>query len=257
MGKVKVSDMIGSNAKVDSKGAVTGSINFLSASNDVPKEGHWFPTEISKKYYGQTLHAGGRLVGDDFVAGSDFEPTAEDPYLNVRVESCTDGNKISVYDTKEKTELFTVDFNKATLEPPIGESAVIVPETTKSFGQYGNASDFYDTKPTISWSGVNGKVRGTFKWFDAVSAERLDTPGNYYPLVLNDFFKKKNVTVNDKTAKEFEWIVNVTNTKKITVKYEGKTVAVLDLSSATFNAASPASVQMDEESLSFDEYSIY
>lgn len=256
MGKVKVSDMIGSNTKVDSKGAVTGSINFLSASNDVPKEGHWFPTEISKKYYGQTLHAGGQVVGDDFVAGSDFTPSEVDPYLNVRVESCTDGNKISVYDTKEKTELFTVDFNKATLEPPIGESAVIVPDTTKSFGRYGNASDFYGEKPTISWSGVNGKVRGTFKWF-AGTAEKLTEAGNYYPLVLNDFFNKKSVTVNDKTAKDFEWIVNVTEKKKITVEYEGKTVAVLDLSSATFNDASSASVQMDEESLSFDEDSIY
>lgn len=233
MGKIKVSDMIGSNIKVDSKGVVTGSINFLAQSDDVPTEGHYFPTQIDKQHYGETLHAGGQIIGGEFVAGSDFTPNEYDPYLNVRVESCTDWNKISIYSTEDKTELFSIDFNKATLEPPVGENAVIIPDTTKSFGRYGETSDFYDDKPTIQWSGINGKVSGTFKWFDG-SAEKLTTPGNYYPLVLNDFYQNQKVTVNGKTAKEFEWIVNVTNTKKITVKFGEKTIAVLDLSEAVF-----------------------
>lgn len=231
MGKIKVSDMIKSSTKVSTDGKVTGPINYLSG-DDVPKEGHYFPVEIDKKYYGKSLHAGGAVIDGEFVAGDDFTPSESDPYLNIRVESCTDGNKISVFDGDTKDELFKIDFNSATLEPPVGEYAVVIPETNRDFGGYGKASDFYDTKPTIAWSGVNGKVSGTFKWF-AGNEQKLTTAGNYYPLVMNDFYKDKDVTVNGKTAHEWEWIVKLTKGKPVTVKYGKKTIAVLDFSDAT------------------------
>ena len=238
MGTIKVSDMIGNNIKVDKNGAVTGSINFLSQNDGAPNDGHYFPTQIDKKHYGERLHAGGQVIGDEFVAGSDFTPNAEDPYLNVRVESCTDGNKISVY-SEDKTELFSIDFNEATLEPPVGKNAVIVPEVGKDFGRFGKASDFYDVKPKISWNGINGKVNGTIKWVSEGTAEKLTSAGNYYPLVLSDFYVGQKNTVNGKTAQEYEWIANVTKTKTITVKLGEKTIAVLDFSEAEFKDDTP------------------
>lgn len=230
MGRIKVSDMIKSDIKVSKTGEVTGSINFISGE-DVPEEGHWFPTELSKENYGKPLHVGGRVSGSDFTAGKDFTPNEKDPYLVICVEHCTDGNAVSVYDKDTKAELFKLDFNSATLEPPTGEDAVVL-NVKEDFGGYGKRSEFYDTVPKIKWNGIIGEVSGTFKWFNGNSdtVPKLKTPGNYYPLVLTDFFKGKEVTVNDKTAQEFEWIVRIDEKKKITIKYKGKNVAVLDFS---------------------------
>lgn len=226
--------MIADDIKVSKDGAVSGTVKYLSGVPDYDlgqDEGHYFPIMFDEKNYKQ-LHVGGKLSDGGFTAGKDFTPSADDPYLVIRVENCTDENKVTVYDQESKEEMFTLDFNGTTLAPPSGKYAIVIPEIDRDFGRYGKASYFYDEKPTINWSGTNGKVIGTFKWFNGENAENLTTPGNYYPLVLNDFYKDKEVTVNNKTAKEWEWIVNITNRKTVPVKYGKKTIAVLDFSEA-------------------------
>lgn len=121
MGKIKVSDMIKSDVKVSSDGKVTGTIKNLSQGEDVPKEGHYFPIQLDKQYYNKELHAGGKVIDGEFAAGMNFTPTESDPYLNTRVESCTDGKKISIYDKNSQEELFSIDFNHATLEQKAGK----------------------------------------------------------------------------------------------------------------------------------------
>ena len=95
---------------------------------------------------------------------------------------------------------------------------------------------------TIQWDGVKGTVKGTINWYDGESDKdnsKIKTAGNYYPLVLSDFYVGQKNTVNGKTAQEYEWIVNVTKTKKITVKLGEKTIAVLDFSEAEFKDDTP------------------
>ena len=111
--------MIGNDVKVSKSGEVTGTIKYLSnvTQYDVgQQEGHYFPTMFDKKNYDKTLHVGGKVVGGEFVAGKEITPSEKDPYLVIRVENCTDGKQITVYDNETKDELFTLDFNKATLE---------------------------------------------------------------------------------------------------------------------------------------------
>ena len=111
--------MIGNDVKVSKSGEVTGTIKYLSnvTQYDVgQQEGHYFPTMFDKKNYDKTLHVGGKVVDGQFVAGKEITPSEKDPYLVIRVENCTDGKQITVYDNETKDELFTLDFNKATLE---------------------------------------------------------------------------------------------------------------------------------------------
>ena len=111
--------MIGNDVKVSKSGEVTGTIKYLSnvTQYDVgQQDGHYFPTMFDKKNYDKTLHVGGKVVDGQFVAGKEITPSEKDPYLVIRVENCTDGKKITVYDQETKDELFTLDFNKATLE---------------------------------------------------------------------------------------------------------------------------------------------
>lgn len=115
---VTVSQMIADDVKVDTDGAVTGTIKYLSEMPEYEqgqKEGHFFPTRFTEKNYNKQLHVGGEVRGEGFTAGKDFEPSAEDPYLVIRVENLTD-KKVSVYDAESKNELFKLDFNGATLQ---------------------------------------------------------------------------------------------------------------------------------------------
>ena len=45
----------------------------------------------------------------------EIEPTADDPYLIIRVENVTVDDKISAILTDTKEEIFELDFSKATL----------------------------------------------------------------------------------------------------------------------------------------------
>lgn len=123
---ITVSQMIAGDIKVSKDGAVTGTINYLS---DVPgydgeeQKGHFFPVKFPAQNY-KRLHVGGAVSGEGFTAGKDFTPSVEDPYLVIRVENCTDGQKVSVFDAESRDKLFTLDFSGATLkENPVAISA--------------------------------------------------------------------------------------------------------------------------------------
>lgn len=123
---ITVSRMIADDVKVSADGAVSGTINYLS---EVPQydpgqnSGHFFPVKFPEKNY-KPLHVGGEPGGEDFIAGKDFEPSAKDPYLVIRVENCTVDQSVSVYDKSSKEKLFTLNFSGATLQPnPVTLSA--------------------------------------------------------------------------------------------------------------------------------------
>ena len=121
-GGVKVSDMIGEDIQVSPAGEVTGTIHYVS---EMPQyegdqaKGHYFPIQFTKQMY-KKLHVGGSVVDGQFVSGKDITPSGADPYLVIRVENCTDKNSVSVFDYETKTQLFKLDFSKATQDPAPG-----------------------------------------------------------------------------------------------------------------------------------------
>lgn len=132
--------------------------------------------------------------------------------------------------------LAALGFAETTEYIPTGEKAITIPGQEKDFGRYGKTTDYINDGLTIQWDGVKGTVSGTINWYNGTSNEaatQIKSAGNYYPLVLTDYFKDKNVTVNNKTAKQYEWIVKLDDKKKITVLLDDKVIAILDFSKAT------------------------
>lgn len=238
----KTSDMIADNVRVSKSGDVTGDINYLSGMSSYPdgqQSGHYFPTQINSKLYGTKLHVGGKTNETGFTAGKDFTPTVADPYLVIRVENCTDDNKVTVYNEATKGELFTLNFGTATLGSPVGEYAVKPFGSKTDFGRYGQTELFWDAPPEVTWDGINGKVTGTLKYYKS-GAEMLKTEGHWLPVVLDQWFKtqQRNVAVFVDTEKvnkgETDWLVHLDSKEKpITVKDGETVVAKLDLTGLT------------------------
>ena len=231
---IRVSDMIADDVSVDESGKVSGTVNYLSdvaGYEGDQKSGHYFPIAFTKENY-KPLHVGGTVSGEGFAAGKDFTPSAKDPYLVVRIENCTDGNKVSVYDQKSKSELITLDFGDTTLAPPVGEYAFRKDKT--DFGGFGNDSLYYENgKVDIKWDGTTATVTGKLKWVKTDSAKKLHADGNYFAFALTDWFNEKDVTVkvkNESTGKQTDWVCAISDTKEITVKYADTLIATFDLS---------------------------
>lgn len=239
--------MIGNDVKISKDGVVTGTVKYLS---DVPdyddgqKEGHYFPIKFDENNYDKPLHVGGKVVGDGFSAGKEITPSEKDPYLVIRVENCTDENKVTVYDSGTKEELFTLDFNQTTLAPPAGKYAITVPSQDRSFGAWGKASDFIDENLKIEWNGINGKAAGTVKWFEGNEKVKA---GNHYPIVFDKYYdEEKQVDINGKKINAQDTIFNFEKTRIITIKYNGQKIAVLDFSDAKLETQ-PAKIKANNK----------
>ncbi len=97
-------------------GKPQGTIKYVtdySVYPDGERTGHFFPVAFKPEYYGQDVTVGGQ----NGVGGKDIKPTAEDPYLIIRVENVTVESKISAVVKATQEEIFTLDFSGATLEP--------------------------------------------------------------------------------------------------------------------------------------------
>lgn len=110
---VKVSDLIdgASVAWTGTKGKVTGTIK--KDPDSVKKlygadqqSGHFFPATFESKYYSKPVTLGGRTDGDRVIT-----PTAEDPYLIIRLENLS-GDKATA--KADGAEIFELDFSGAT-----------------------------------------------------------------------------------------------------------------------------------------------
>lgn len=229
--------MISDNIRVSKGGDVTGDIYYLSGMSSYPKEeqsGHYFPMQFDSKLYNTELHVGGKPSEEGFTAGKNFTPTEVDPYLIIRVENCTDENKVTVYNETTKDELFTLNFSPSTLAPPVGKDAVTDFQSVKvDFGNFGKTTDFWDEPPTIVWDGKAGKVTGTLKPYEG-EAIKLEHGFYYLPIVTSEWYSEKPVSVYCKNPgepkAETDWVIRLTDTATpITMKYNGETVVTLDL----------------------------
>ena len=233
--------MIAKNVTIHDDGKVSGTVNYLSNVSGYEgdaKSGHYFPMVFTEENY-KELHVGGKVNGEGFTAGKDFTPSERDPYLVVRIENCTDENKVSVYNKSSREELFVLDFSGTTLAPPVGEAAFKKDKT--DYGRFGNNTEFYENGSVdISWEGTKATVTGKLKWVPEHTAEKLTTAGNYFAFALVDWFDGKDVTVkikNENTAKKTDWVCLISDTKEITVKYEDTLVATFDLSKVELGVA--------------------
>ena len=173
------------------------------------------------------------INGDDWESVNGGGEPASIPKLE---ESESDASTIAAKVNDVINVLGTLGLIEAKDYIPTGEKAIILPDNAKDFGRFGKTTDYIDDGLTIQWDGVKGTVKGTINWYDGESDadnSKIKTAGNYYPLVLTDYFKGKDVTLNNKTAKEYEWIVKLDDKKKITVLLDDTVIAILDFSSAT------------------------
>ena len=113
-----VGELIGEDAKIEwekMKGTVTGTIKNISDYGEPYEEGqrngHFFPIKFAGRYYGKNVTVGSQ----NGQGGKQIKPTADDPYLIIRVENVTIDNKISAILTDTKEEIFELDFSKAIL----------------------------------------------------------------------------------------------------------------------------------------------
>lgn len=173
------------------------------------------------------------------VNGNDWESVnggGEPASIPKLEESESDASTIAAKVNDVINALGTLGLIEAKEYIPTGAKAITVPDQQKNFGRYGKTTDYLDDNVSIAWDGVKGTVSGTIKWYNENSNEaatQIKSAGNYYPLVLTDYFKDKNVTVNNKTAKQYEWIAKLDDKKKITVLLDDTVIAILDFSSAT------------------------
>ena len=112
-----VGELIGEDADIEwnkMKGTVTGTIKHISnygqPYDENQKDGHFFPIKFFPSYFEKSI-----TIGSQNEGGKPITPTADDPYLIIRVENVTVDNKISAILTDTKEEVFELDFSKAKL----------------------------------------------------------------------------------------------------------------------------------------------
>ena len=170
------------------------------------------------------------------VGGKDITPSADDPYLVIRVENVTVDHKISAKLQSTGEEIFELDFSDATcLKCPVGEVAFNTEK--KDYGRFGNTNAFYDGV-TIEWNKTDATVKGKLKYVnkdaDEPKYEMLKESGNYFAFSLAEWFKDKEIVVvanSENKAKDTDWVIHVKDkSKKIVVKHDDTVIATFDLS---------------------------
>lgn len=217
-------------------GKVSGKVHYYHFDNghfsDKPT-GHYMPVVIT-----------GYDTKEIEVIGTSGTAKKVDPKWVIRVDDFIDQGKKATFKCEGIT-IAVLDFSLMELEPPLGEEAIILPTQDRDFGTYGKTSDYLNPNVAISWEGTKGTVTGNILYKEgAPHFSGEDANGNYYPLVLNNWFSGKQVSVtasNKKTDTQTDWIMclnKVKNTtKKIIVEYNETLVAELDFSQATLDTA--------------------
>ena len=144
--------------------------------------------------------------------------------------------KISVTNDKGITNTKTYSLSDMKFECPKGEAAF--DKTKTDYGAYGNNDAYYDGSLTMTWTGVNCKVKGKLKEVSNSLYTKLPSDGYYFAFKLDDYFKNKGINVTNTSNKyvvDTDWVCQVGAAKNpITVKFDGKVLAVFDLSEVEF-----------------------
>lgn len=109
-------------------------------------------------------------------------------------------------------------------------------------------SDLIDENVSISWSGKTGSVTGDIKYVSGFSElfDKDEMNGNFFPLVLDDSYKGKQITVkrtsgnkSEKTVVDTEWILRLTDNEKteFDVSSEDTKIAHLTFAGASLGTA--------------------
>lgn len=218
-----VSDFISADTAIGPDGSVTGTLHYVKDVQSFPgqSDGYFFPVTLDSKYEGQEIT----------VKGQNEKTVADTEWL-LKV---TDTNTKFTF-AVNKTEVFlTLTFTKVTLGAPVGRFAIKDFAAKTDFGEYGQATDFFDETPTVVWEGINGNVSGKLK---KASANSKHGEGFFLPVVVSDWYAEKPVIVYCKNERAEEqvtdWIIRLEdNETPITMKHNGEIVATLDLSGVT------------------------
>lgn len=218
--------------------------DYSSAYSDDEKTGHFFPMKFSKDCYDEPITISGSNNGD-----KEITPTAIDPYLIIRIENLKE-NKMTAKkaaaaaaysrEVEAGDEIFTLDFSDMKLAPPVGEIAFNAEKS--DYGKFGTNEAYYDGGSVeIAWDGTDATVTGTLNYIGRTGRKNytsLKSDGNYFAFALNEYFKGKQITVDNgekhTQASDTDFVCLVEDTKnKIVVKCDDTTIATFDLTGVT------------------------
>ena len=107
-----------------------------------------------------------------------------------------------------------------------------------------NISDLIEDDVSIEWDDTTGKVKGKIKKLEAwAEFDSTNNDGHFFPIVLNEQYDKKLITVegsNTKTVADRFWVLRVENAKggakgTFTFKQGETLLFTLNFSEATLN----------------------
>lgn len=244
----KVADMIDDDVVTNWKGTtgeVVGTIKYNDDFKDLygaeEAAGHFYPAQIKSEYYGTPLVAVGATKGD-----KEFTPSAEDPYLIVRLENLEDNNLTvklksptrAIAAQGEDDTIFKLDFDKATL-PSV---KLVGQEEDTAYSKKGK--DLMESDVHIEWDGTTGNVLGTFKevsnWTELPGKVKT---GHYAAFKFDNQWKNKPFSwtqdgqpgnsTSSAGDDEMSWVVLLDNHKVYEFKSGDTVIATLDFSKAT------------------------
>lgn len=233
----KASMLIGGDVRIawnGTEGEVSGSVHWYEFTNghfESAPTGHYVPV-IVRGYDNRPITVSG---------STGAEVTLTDPKWIIRVDDFITGGKKAVLKC-EGTTLAELDFKGVTLEPPMGELAFEPFGEKADFGRYGKYEEYVESL-NVTWDGTGGTASGRLKAYDGTDGrnELNKGKGHFLPVVLNHYYTGKSVSVyckNEKTEEATDWIIAVTDAGiPLTVKYDGRVVATIDLSGLELAAA--------------------
>lgn len=125
-----------------------------------------------------------------------------------------------------------------------GPDAIKVPSQAQSLGGK-NVSNLIGPDVSIKWSGVNGLVSGTIKYIGDYSElyGESEKSGNFFPTLLTAKGRELKTTngtkIKTQTFPDDGLLVSriAQKSDKLTIDVDGKIIAILDFSGATFEQA--------------------
>lgn len=228
-GEMKVSDLMQDDVAIaweGTNGTVTGTFNYISNWEELPeqavKSGHYFAMNIDRKYFGKPFE----FIKGDAPSGTKTDSAGEqEMFWVLRID---DEKKFTF--KSEGNVIAKLDFTNATLVPPKGKDAIIVPDQSRSFGEFGETSSFIGDDISFNWDGIKGTATGTIKYFDGNTKVN---PGYHYPIIMNSFYSGKTISVNGSEKTDTDIIFDFRNTLVVPIKYNDEDIVTLDFTGAT------------------------
>lgn len=156
---------------------------------DGDNTGHFFVWQFDNKYAGTEVQLSANTVKENVIAIDSYPSTTTITLdstccLIQRIENLADGKlHIKMADDVE----YDLDFTETTLEPALGQNAVVVASQEEDMDAVSPASTLIADDVAISWRGMKGTVTGTVHWYKFTNGHFAKKPtGHYLPVIVKN-----------------------------------------------------------------------